>query len=58
MLSFYLKFWTDRRRDRQMDIHTSVKQYAPDLLMWVQKKKKKKSNHLNFPKNVFFLQFL
>ena len=32
MLSFYVKFWTDRQKDRQME-WTPVNQYAPSLSM-------------------------
>ena len=35
MLSFYVKFWTDRNTDRR----TPIKQYAPDLLMLGHKNK-------------------
>ena len=38
MLSFHVKFvQTDRRTDGQTDGQTTVKQYAPDLSIWVHK---------------------
>ena len=33
MLSFYIKFWTDRQTGIKTDRRTTVKQYTPDLSM-------------------------
>ena len=40
MLSFFVKFWTDRRTDRKTNRWTPVKQYTPDLKMLRHKNQK------------------